>query len=134
MSQRLSDALKSIDIDKYGNKLCVVAGVGAGKNHWVINELTQKGNVLLITSRRAVTDETLADNDNAFEAYVKTALDAKQVVVFTNALLAKLIRNSRSPQRLFTFKCRFDYVVIDLKHKSKMDSLPFNLFAILISN
>lgn len=50
----ISDVL-DIDklIEKYGNKIMLIAGVGSGKSTWVKDVLTQKGNVLFITSRRA---------------------------------------------------------------------------------
>lgn len=54
----ISDVL---DIDKlieeYGNKIMLIAGVGSGKSTWVKDVLTQKGNVLFITSRRAKVDD-----------------------------------------------------------------------------
>lgn len=57
----ISDVL---DIDKlieeYGNKIMLIAGVGSGKSTWVKDVLTQKGNVLFITSRRAKVDEDIA--------------------------------------------------------------------------
>jgi len=119
--RKVSDVLSEVDIKNLGNKICIVAGVGAGKNYWVINDLVQKGNVLLITSRKAVADETLAD-DNAFTSHAKSSYDIKQAVVFTNSLLDKLLHNSQSPHGLFSDKCHFDYIVIDEAHCLVTDS------------
>ena len=66
----ISDVL---DIDKlieeYGNKIMLIAGVGSGKSTWVKDVLTQKGNVLFITSRRAKVDEDIAHS--CFTSFVR---------------------------------------------------------------
>ncbi len=51
------------EVEKYGNKIFLIAGVGAGKSSWVKNVLANKrgaqGNTLFITSRRAKVDEDI---------------------------------------------------------------------------
>ena len=56
-----------IDIKKLvkncGNKIFLIAGVGAGKSTWVKEVLSKEGSVLFITSRRAKVDEDVLDSD-----------------------------------------------------------------------
>lgn len=49
-------------IRKYGNKIMLIAGVGSGKSTWVKEVLSQKGNVLFVTSRRAKVEEDIANS------------------------------------------------------------------------
>ena len=59
--KRLKDVLSIERFKKYGNKICIVSGVSSGKNRWVENVLTKHGNVLLVTSRKAVKTKHLRE-------------------------------------------------------------------------
>lgn len=87
----ISDVL---DIDKlieeYGNKIMLIAGVGSGKSTWVKDVLTQKGNVLFITSRRAKVDEDIAHS--CFTSFVREQ-DGQRENLITNATIDKLRKN-----------------------------------------
>ena len=71
-------------IEEYGNKIMIIAGVGSGKSTWVKEVLTQKGNVLFITSRRAKVDEDIAHS--CFTSFVREQ-DGQRENLITNAKL-----------------------------------------------
>ena len=61
--KHLSDVLKGQDIIAETNqRICIVSGVGSGKNTFIENELVQYGNILYISSRRAKVNEILENN------------------------------------------------------------------------
>jgi len=124
LRKKLSQVLEDYDLNEYGNKICIVAGVGAGKNYWVEHVLAKEASVLLITSRKAVADQTEA-NDTGFMSYV-SSVPIQQAVVYTHAKLGKLIRNSISPEGLFWDKHHFDYIVVDEAHCLVTDSTYAN--------
>ena len=52
--KKLSEVLKVEEITREENRrICIVSGVGSGKNYFVENELVKYGNILYISSRRA---------------------------------------------------------------------------------
>ena len=56
----LSDVLTADEIVSCKKqKIFIFSGVGSGKNYFVENVLSEKGNILYISSRRAKVDEIL---------------------------------------------------------------------------
>ena len=98
--------------------------MGSGKNYWVENELAKRGNVLLITSRKAIKDEIrYKENEFKSSSIIKSTFES-QCVVMTHSKLAKMIRNSELPQNLIS-ECGesyFDFIVIDEAHSVVCDS------------
>ncbi|MDD2192431.1 MAG: DEAD/DEAH box helicase family protein [Bacteroidales bacterium] len=109
------------DLKKYGNRICLVAGVGAGKNHWVENELARNNDVLLITSRRAITDQ-VDNRDNEFIANNLLPIYRRNCTVMTHAMLAKKIKESPELDEVFDYGFNFSYLVIDEAHSIVCDS------------
>lgn len=130
----LSDYMEqnNIDISKLGNKVCIISGVGSGKNYWIENELTKHGNVLLITSRKAKKDETVLDS--IFEGKLnKSKLD--NCVVYTNSGIESFIKNAPVDGSYDSLCNYFDYIVVDEAHSIVTDSTfadaPFHLWSLI---
>lgn len=128
----ISDVIDIDDlIQRYGNKIFIVAGVGAGKSTWVKNVLARKpagkGNVLFITSRRAKVEE---DTTNSlFDSRLN--LEQKRSIwhtLVTNSKLAYFImelcmqEDENSHELLDKFLDRYNYIVIDEVHALAADS------------
>lgn len=126
----LSDILKAEDLENYGNKVCLVAGVGSGKNYWVENELTKHGKVLLVTSRKAVKDQTLTRE--IFTDHTSWQDDNDKTC--THQMLGTFVKNNYFPG-LSKQETAFDYVVIDEAHAIITDAsfsdAPFYLWEFL---
>ena len=112
----ISDVL---DIDKlieeYGNKIMLIAGVGSGKSTWVKDVLTQKGNVLFITSRRAKVDEDIAHS--CFTSFVLEQ-DGQRENLITNAKLGYILINAHADMQMTVdnFLNCYEYIVVDEIH------------------
>lgn len=119
-------------IQKYGNKIFIIAGVGAGKSSWVKNVLAKKpaaeGNVLFITSRRAKVNQDI--NGSLFDDRLK--IDEHRPVwrtLVTNSKLAYFImdlclnENDNDHSLLNQFLDRYKYIVIDEVHSLATDSV-----------
>jgi hypothetical protein len=121
----LAHVLKIEDLEGFGKKVCIVSGVGSGKNYWVENELSKHGKILLITSRKAIKDEIILNNNNSFEtSSINDLYGESDYVVMTHSRLSLLIRNSKYPTDLLIRhgKQRFDYIIIDEAHCLVCDS------------
>ena len=122
MSTYLSDVL---DIDtailEHGNKLLVLAGVGAGKSTWVKETLSKKGSVLFVTSRKAKVEADV--NDSSFSQYFHWHSNDNQLLI-TNAKLAAMVKNitTSNTNEIDSFLNHFDYIVIDEVHSIATDS------------
>lgn len=118
----ISDVL---DIDKlieeYGNKIMLIAGVGSGKSTWVKDVLTQKGNVLFITSRRAKVDEDIAHS--CFTSFVREQ-DGQRENLITNAKLGYILINAHADMQMTVdnFLNCYEYIVVDEIHSMASDS------------
>jgi len=129
----LSDYLEeNLDISKLGNKTCIVSGVGSGKNRWVEEVLKEKGNILLITSRKAKVDETKLNS--VFEG----KFEAKEIgnyLVCTNSKLEWYLKNKIIHGAYDSFCDYFDFVVVDEAHSIITDSTyadsPFHLWSFI---
>lgn len=108
-------------VEKYGNKIFLISGVGSGKSTWVKDVLSKKGRVLFITSRKAkVLEDT---HCSCFSETFKWHTSDNQTLI-TNAKLAKLVeRISEDYQKdLDDFIEMFDYIVVDEVHSIATDS------------
>ncbi len=118
----ISDVL-DIDklIEKYGNKIMLIAGVGSGKSTWVKDVLTQKGNVLFITSRRAKVDEDIAHS--CFTSFVREQ-DGQRENLITNAKLGYILINAHADMQMTVdnFLNCYEYIVVDEIHSMASDS------------
>ena len=109
-------------VEKEGNKIFLIAGVGAGKSTWVIKVLSEKGNVLFITSRRAKVDEDEMDSDFVNRINENDIL-RKYLTLVTNAKISKALeRWSENEGSLEKFVKRYDYIVVDEVHSIATDS------------
>ena len=109
-------------VEKEGNKIFLIAGVGAGKSTWVIKVLSEKGNVLFITSRRAKVDEDEMDSDFVNRINEDDIL-RKYLTLVTNAKISKALeRWSENEGSLEKFVKRYDYIVVDEVHSIATDS------------
>ena len=122
-NQFISDVF---DIDeairRYGNKIFLIAGVGAGKSTWVKEILTKKGSVLFITSRRVKVDEDV--NDSLFENRINVN-DVRRhyEILVTNAKMEKaLVKWSTEDGVLDGYLDKFDYIVVDEVHSIATDA------------
>lgn len=122
MPTYLSDVL-DIDtaIQEHGNKLLVLAGVGAGKSTWVKETLSKKGSVLFVTSRKAKVEADV--NDSSFSQYFHWHSNDNQLLI-TNAKLAAMVKNitTSNKNEIDSFLNHFDYIVIDEVHSIATDS------------
>lgn len=50
-------------LNSENNRICVLAGVGAGKNTFITEHLKGYGNIFFVSSRRATIDEMLMANE-----------------------------------------------------------------------
>ncbi len=130
MEKHLSEYIEeNINIKSLGNKICIVSGVGSGKNYWVENELTKLGNVLEITSRKAKKDETILNS--IFEGKFKSR-ENEHYLCCTNAYIEKLIKNSIISGSSESIREQFDYIVLDEAHSLITDSTftdaPFHIY------
>lgn len=110
------------EVKQHGNKIFLIAGVGAGKTEWVKQVLAKKGNVLLITSRRAKADEDT--NDSEFSKIYKVNETDSQTL-FTNAKLSVFLKNDSLTNKkdIDEFINHFQYIVVDEVHSMATDSV-----------
>lgn len=111
-------------IEKYGNKIMLIAGVGSGKSTWVKDILSKKGSVLFVTSRRAKVDEDI--KNSCFSAFHKTYLGQSETLI-TNAKLANILENAHvdSEMTVDDFLYSYDYIVVDEVHSFYGNRLYF---------
>jgi len=102
-------------------KIFLIAGVGSGKSRWVTEVLTQKGNVLFVTSRKAKVLEDI--NYSCFSDVFDFNTYNNQTLI-TNAKLASLVERFSDDytEDLECFISHFDYFVIDEVHSIASDS------------
>lgn len=128
--KHLGDILTVNDIKKYGKKIAIIAGVGAGKNTFVWEKLSQNNkNVLLITSRAAIRDETIQDKNNI--GITKNACyipSIQNLNVKTHAQLYLEIKNCANPKQIYNLTSNYDYIVIDEAHSIITDSFTDSAF------
>lgn len=126
--KHVSDVLTIEELNKHGNRIGIVAGVGAGKNHWVEYVLSEQYRVLFITSRAIVRKEATRKNLKK-DGWVKQAhnclyTDGKlnHYVILTNAGFVKALKEAENMNAFLEDMEKFDYVVIDEVHSIVTDS------------
>lgn len=112
----------------------MIAGVGAGKNHWVCELAKQQNNSVLFVTSRRITADMQSKKMNAsrtidWDKFKRHALGGKPMkggkllVSCTNARLASFIRNDYDAQDRSTFLWEyFNYIIIDEAHSLVTDS------------
>ncbi len=119
------------EVEKYGKKIFLIAGVGAGKSSWVKNVLALKsgadGNTLFITSRRAKVDE------DTEQSLFDSRLDIKDKrsywrTLVTNSKLGYFLKDismqkeNKDNALIDKFLDRYKYIIIDEVHSLAADS------------
>lgn len=112
----------------------MIAGVGAGKNHWVCELAKQQNNSVLFVTSRRITADMQSKKMNAsrtidWDKFKRHALGGKPMkggkllVSCTNARLASFIRNDYDAKKPITFLWEyFNYIIIDEAHSLVTDS------------
>ena len=117
----LSEVITAADLMSIeNNKICIVSGVGSGKNWFVEHELSQNGNILYITSRRAKVNEILEEKI-AQEAIIWNN-DKNDIVTTTNYGIQKLVMNEKFNGRLSEIIKHFSFIVVDEAHSIVTDA------------
>lgn len=106
------------DIEPY-RMVKIIAGVGAGKNYWVRQELIKRGRVLLITSRKATANQQAKgidasrwiDLDELFRTGIGKLRGKHEHVVVTNTGIEKYVAEKYQPEDKAThiYSC-FDFI------------------------
>lgn len=121
-NKHLSEVLSAEEIlSSNENRICILAGVGAGKNTFVTKELRGHGNILFVSSRRATINEMLVNE------ICKEKVDwnkfSDDLVTTTNYGVELLVKNKRfSTTGIKNLIEHFDIVVIDEFHSLKADA------------
>lgn len=122
MKKHLNEVVDiDMELSKHGNKILIIAGVGAGKTTWVTKSLALKGSVLFVTSRRIKAD---ADSHHTCFSNEINYLESINHTLITNAKLASEIKRlSEDPHKnVDDFMNLYDYIVIDEVHSIVTDS------------
>lgn len=118
----LSDVLTADEIVSCKKqKIFIFSGVGSGKNYFVENVLSEKGNILYISSRRAKVDEILFNGLG--QERIRWKKEYNDVVTTTNYGIEKLVQNDKfSSEPLNHILDHFDFFVIDEAHSLFTDA------------
>ncbi len=131
------------DIEPY-RMVKIIAGVGAGKNYWVRQELIKRGHVLLITSRKATANQQAKgidasrwiDLDELFRTGIGKLRGKHEHVVVTNAGIEKYVTEKyrADDEATHIYGC-FDFIILDEAHSLSADATfaesPFYVEAFL---
>ena len=118
----LSDVISAEElINSKENRICILAGVGAGKNYFVTNFLRGYGNILFISSRRATINEMLQ------KEICKESVDWSkfngEIFTTTNYGIEQLVKNERfSSTGINNIIEHYDIIVVDEFHSLKADA------------
>ena len=119
----VKDYITDIDrlLEEHTNKVCIVAGVGSGKSRWVTHELTSKGTVLFINSRKAKVNEDI--NNSEFDTFSYN-FRSKPYLEMTNSKLGYLIKKAyfNKVNLIDDIIEYYDYIVIDEAHSIASDA------------
>lgn len=120
-SHYLSEVLNCQDIINEPNqRICILSGVGSGKNTFIEENLSQHGNILYISSRRAKVNEILENKlcgDN-----IEWDKESSDIVVVTNSGIERMVQNKKFEKNLNEIINHFDFVVVDEVHSLFTDS------------
>lgn len=133
--KHLSEVLKAKDVLSINNnRICILAGVGAGKNFFVKNELRGHGNIFFVTSRRATANEMLLD-EICKESVDWTKFD-DEILTTTNFGVEKLVKNQKfCTTGIKNLIEHYDIIVVDEFHSLNADATfsnaSFHLYSFL---
>lgn len=121
-NKHLSEVLSASEIlDSNENRICILAGVGAGKNTFVTKKLRGHGNILFVSSRRATINEMLL-NELCQEKVDWSKLSG-DLVTTTNYGIELLVKNKKfSTTGIKNLIEHFDIIVVDEFHSLKADA------------
>lgn len=130
----LSDVLKGQDIvSEISQRICIISGVGSGKNTFVEKELVQYGNILYISSRRAKVNEIL--ENNLCSDTIQWEKETSDIVSVTNYGIERIVQNKTFGRNLREIISHFDFVVVDEAHSLLTDATyadsSFHVFAFI---
>lgn len=121
IKKHVADVLTTNDIvNNPSNLICIISGVGSGKNWFIENKLSACGNILYITSRRAKVNEILEEKI-AQEKITWDNYD-NDIVTTTNHGIQKLVMNEKFGGRLSEIINHFSFIVVDEAHSIATDS------------
>ncbi|MFQ9977104.1 hypothetical protein [Clostridium cadaveris] len=118
----LSEVITADDIkNSKENAICIVSGVGSGKNYFVENVLYEEcgKSILYITSRRAKADEILKDTDAVRKIDWNKA---DSMVTLTNSGVQYLLASRTEQYPVKDMINHFDYFVLDEAHSIATDA------------
>ena len=132
--KHLSDVLKGQDIIAETNqRICIVSGVGSGKNTFIEKELVQYGNILYISSRRAKVNEIL--ENNICSDVIQWEKEKSDIVSVTNYGIERIVQNKKFGHNLREIINHFDFIVVDEAHSLLTDATyansSFHVFAFI---
>jgi len=118
----LSEVLAADDILKNeSNRLCILAGVGAGKNYFVMNALRGHGNIFFVSSRRATVNQMLLDE--LCNEKVDWDKYDDEILTTTNYGVELLVKNQRfSTTGIKNLIEHYKIIVIDEFHSLNADA------------
>lgn len=119
----LSDVLSAQELLTMNKqKICIISGVGSGKNYFVTHELAGHGNMMYVSSRRAKVNELL-NEEICNETINWDDTYNNEVFTTTNYGIELLVKNQRfSTTGINNIKEHFSMVVIDEVHSIATDS------------
>lgn len=130
----LSDVLSGLDIiEEKNQRICILSGVGSGKNTFVEKELSKYGNILYISSRRAKVNEIL--ENKLCSDVIKWDKEVADVVAVTNYGVERIVQNKKFGRNVHEIINHFDFIVVDEAHSLFTDATfadsAFHVFAFI---
>lgn len=131
----LSDVLLADDIlDANENRICILAGVGAGKNTFVTEHLRGHGNIFFVSSRRMTINKMLLEE--ICQEVVNWDEVGDELFTTTNYGVELLVKNERfSTTGIKNLIEHYNIFVIDEFHSIQSDATfansAFHLYSFL---
>lgn len=119
----LSDVLSAKELlESENNRICIVAGVGAGKNTFVTEQLKGYGNIFFVSSRRATVNQM-----KLLKEICKEKVDwnnfTDEILTTTNYGIEQLVKNEKfSTTGIRNIIEHYDLIIIDEFHSLKADA------------
>lgn len=125
--KKLSEVLKIEEIlDSENNRICIISGVGSGKNYFVENVLSNYGNIMYISSRRAKVDEILVNESCSTTAHWEQ--ESNDITVLTNAQVEYVVKGTRYDKDFPNIIEHYDFIVLDEAHSLFTEATYTNAF------
>lgn len=120
------------EVENSGNKIFLIAGVGAGKSRFVTETLASKGAVLFITSRKAKAEADI--KNSTFSSTYRQYFNENKLLI-TNAKLESMMQRFSNDhlQEIDEFIGHFDYIVVDEVHSLAADSIFTHSVGVVLS-